>query len=69
MKNKKFAILSVYHPKNNTVLDVKLSSLDLTAVYILYVIGGVTVLHFGEKAVRFAIRKFKERSSKKEERA
>lgn len=69
MKNKEFAILSVYNPKDNTVVDVRLSSRELTTFYILSMIGGVTVIRFGEKAVRFAVRKFKERISEKEERA
>lgn len=69
MKNKEFAILSVYNPKDNTVVDCTLSGRELTAFYILAMIGGVTVIRFGEKAVRFAVRKFKERISEKEERA
>lgn len=69
MKNKEFAILSVYNPKDNTVVDCTLSGRELTTFYILSMIGGVTVIRFGEKAVRFAVRKFKERSSEKEERA
>lgn len=69
MKNKEFAILSVYNPKNNTVVDCTLSGRELTAFYILATIGSITVLRFGEKAIRFAVRKFKERSSEKEERA
>lgn len=67
MKNKELAILSVYSPKNNTVVDVKLLSMELTTFYILATIGCVTVLHFGEKAVKFAVQKFKERNSKKKE--
>lgn len=69
MKNKEFAILSVYNPKDNTVVDCKLSGRELTAFYILATIGSVTVIRFGEKAIRFAVRKFKERSSEKEEGA